>query len=113
MTREFCKFPECTDGNTDYEAFRRCAKCSIRSPNYAEVLRIYRKYSVGPEPLWQVFVRVGRELEAIFASNRRERCPTCGHTDLVFGRLVDRSCANPWHGDAHLRRIPADSKETP
>jgi hypothetical protein len=86
------------------------------SPDYPEILRLYRKYSVGPEPLWQVFVRVGRELEAMIASNKRERCPTCGHTDLVYGRLVDPWCADPWHGDDHLRRgstvTPAD-RQTP
>ena len=27
---EFCKFPECTDGNTSNAAFIACSKCSVR-----------------------------------------------------------------------------------
>jgi hypothetical protein len=29
---------------------------------------------------------------------RRERCPECGHTAMVYARLVEPRCANPWHG---------------
>lgn len=74
------------------------------SADYAEVLRLYRKYSERDgEPLWRVFIRVGQELEG---SGKKERCRTCGYTDLVYERLVDPRCNDPWHADAHLRRRP-------
>ena len=71
------------------------------SPDYPEILRLYRKYSAREgEPLWKVFVRIGRELEG---NAKKARCPTCGHTDLVYSRLIDPWCSSPWHADAHLR----------
>lgn len=71
---------------------------TTESPDYAEVLRLHRKYrDRDNEPLWSVFVRVGHELER---SARKERCPACGHTALVYSRLVDPWCKDQWH-DAH------------
>jgi hypothetical protein len=63
-------------------------------PPYAEILRLYRKYSEQPnEPLWQVFVRVGQRLEKA----KPERCKTCFRTDLEYCRLVDAACSDPFH----------------
>lgn len=76
-------------------------------PDYAEILRLHRKYRLeDTEPLWRVFVRVGQELEH---REPKERCPVCGHSDLVYSRLVDPKCSDPWHGDDHLRRRPTHS----
>lgn len=64
MIPEFCRFPECTNGCTDLDAFRHCTECSLKPrPNYGEILRLYRKYSVGPEPLWQVLSELGESLK--------------------------------------------------
>jgi hypothetical protein len=65
------------------------------SPDYGEILRLHRKYREREgEPLWSVFVRVGQKLEH---AGRKERCPACGHSDIVYTRLVDPKCADPWH----------------
>jgi hypothetical protein len=81
------------------------------TPDYPEILRLYRKYrACDGEPMWRVFVRVGEELEG---GGRKERCRACGRTDLVYSRLVDPWCSNPWHADAHLRRSPAASNGEP
>lgn len=43
--------------------------------NYAEILRLHRKYKVRDgEPLWEVFVRMGQELEI---KKTEVRCYTC------------------------------------
>jgi len=79
------------------------------SPDYAEILRLHRKYCERDgEPLWSVFVRIGQKLER---SGKKERCPACGHTDLVYGRLVDPKCTDPWHSDDHLRSSPLSSNQ--
>lgn len=73
----------------------------MSSPDYAEVLRLYRKYHARPgEPLWEVFVHVGKKLETI----KPERCKTCHYTALGYSRLVDKTCVDPWHAtaDCHL-----------
>jgi hypothetical protein len=73
----------------------------VSSPDYAEVLRLYRKYRTRDgEALWQVFVRVGQELEG---STKKPRCPSCHYTDIGYERLVEPFCNDPWHGDDHLR----------
>jgi len=34
-----------------------------------------------------------------------ERCPTCGRSDAEYGRKSRPwRCADPWHGDDHLRK---------
>lgn len=64
-------------------------------PDYAEILRLHRKYrECDNDPLWKVFVRVGQELERV---GKKERCPTCGHTASVYSRLVDPWCQDQWH----------------
>jgi rubrerythrin len=66
------------------------------SPDYAEILRLHRKYRLrDDEPLWKVFVRVGQEFEK---KAPKERCPACGHTDVVYERLIEPKCSAPWHG---------------
>jgi hypothetical protein len=71
------------------------------SPDYAEILRLHRKYrAYEGEPLWKVFVRVGQELEG---STKKQRCPSCFYTDQGYDRLVEPHCCDPWHADAHLR----------
>jgi hypothetical protein len=70
--------------------------------DYPEILRLYRKYSVrAGEPLHEVFIRIGKELEG---TSKKERCPSCHYTDLGYSRLVDPFCNDPWHGDEHIRR---------
>lgn len=70
------------------------------TPDYAEILRLYRKYQARPdEPLWVTFVMIGQQLERV----KPERCKACFRTDLEYSRLVDVTCNDPWHGDDHLR----------
>jgi hypothetical protein len=67
---------------------------AIMTPDYAEVLRLHRKYHESDaEPLWKVFVRVGQRLEKAAP----ERCKTCFRTDLEYCRLVDAVCTDPFH----------------
>lgn len=62
--------------------------------DYAEVLRIYRKFSARPdEPLWVTFVMLGQEMERV----QPDRCKACFRTHLEYSRLVDATCADPFH----------------
>jgi hypothetical protein len=82
-------------------------------PDYPEILRLYRKYRARDgEALWEVFVRIGRELEG---ASKKERCRTCHYTDLGYSRLVDPFCNDPWHGDEHLRTssLTSNAKDSP
>lgn len=64
------------------------------TPDYAEVLRLHRKYAESAsEPLWKVFVRVGQRLEKA----KPDRCKGCFRTALEYSRLVDVTCADPFH----------------
>lgn len=64
------------------------------SPDYAEILRLHRKYRESDkEPLWKVFIRVGQRLEKA----KPERCPSCLYTEPGYSRLLEQSCADPFH----------------
>jgi hypothetical protein len=64
------------------------------TPDYAEILRLHRKYAARPdEPLWVTFVMLGQEMERV----RPERCKACFRTHLEYSRLVDATCSDPFH----------------
>jgi hypothetical protein len=69
--------------------------------DYAEILRLYRKYAARPdEPLWVTFVMLGQEMERV----KPERCKACFRTHLEYSRLVDATCADPFHARGAFRR---------
>lgn len=62
--------------------------------DYAEILRLYRKYRArDDEPFWVTFVMIGQRLERA----KSERCKACHRTALEYSRLIDVTCDNPWH----------------
>jgi len=66
------------------------------SPDYAEILRIWRKYSTHEkEPLHAVFVRIGQQLEKA----KPDRCKSCFRTALEYSRLVEPNCDDPFHAE--------------
>lgn len=72
---------------------------SAMTPDYAEVLRLHRKYAESAsEPLWKVFVRVGQRLEKA----KPDRCKACHRTHLEYSRLVDVTCSDPFHAKTDI-----------
>jgi hypothetical protein len=59
----------------------RCTDCQCKTVNY------YGK----AQPIFVWNKRINPLV-------RRERCPACGHTHLVYKRLAEPRCTDPWHG---------------
>lgn len=77
----------------------------MTEPDYAEVLRLHRKYAENTgEPLWKVFVRVGRRLEKA----KPDRCKACLRTHLEYSRLIGATCDDTFHAAPSLEGIPDD-----
>lgn len=66
--------------------------------DYAEALRLIRQHMRPGDTVGKMFLRAAKELESM--KKPKERCPTCGHTALVYSRLVDPWCKDQWH-EAH------------
>lgn len=64
------------------------------TPDYAEILRLHRKFAARPdEPLWVTFVLLGQEMERV----KPERCKACFRTHLEYSRVVGVTCDDPLH----------------